>query len=678
MRLLGTLLLALTFCCLRGEAFTPQLAYGENSRNARTITPLLNCQETKSRIDSMLDLHFYFSDFNEELSKRTSKKIFETLDPGKIYFIKSDIVSFENTERNIGKKLKQNNCTFLFDINKLFLKRVHERSEKAKSILAKQLSFSKPDFISNIKQDWSSSTEEANDRIQKRIKLQFLTTKENNETEQKARERLLKNYLRIEKKHQEIDNDKLYSILLNSFALSMDPHSAHMLPSDHDSFVIHISNKLEGIGAQLQEKDGYIIIRSLVQGGVAQKDGKLKPKDKIIAVDSGNREGFQNLIDTDVEQAVNLIRGKKGSALKLVVLRKTSIGNEKFNINLIRDEIDLKEDEVKTEVFSSSNGKIGIIKIPTFYTDLKCKTKIFAQCKGVSFDVEKGLKKLTQEGINGLLIDLRNNGGGDFPESIKLTGLFIPNGTAVQTLDKSHTIKRQAIDESNWIYKGPLVILINKYSASASEIFSGAIQDYARGIIVGDKSTYGKASVQIVQEIPGTQGRKTDGALKVTQSKFYRPGGSSNQKFGVQSNILIPSILEAYDIGEEQLDYALPSDSIPPAKGFKPLQDLSFLINRLKLLSKERLLKNKKFQELLTKIEKMKRDRNKNLPLTKEFAKTIEEQENPHDQNEDEIDKENSIISQNDLQLIEAIHITSDSIKLSGNQHFWVGMSNSP
>ena len=678
MRLLATLLLALTFCCLHGVTFTPQLAYGENSKNARTFPPLLNCQETKSRIDSMLDLHFYYSEFNEELSSRTLKKIFETMDPGKIYFIKPDIISFENSEKNIDKKLKLNNCIFLFDINKLFIKRVHERTEKAKLILTKQIDFSKPDFISTAKLDWSANSDEANERIRKRIKLQFLTTKENNETELKVRERLIKNYTRIEKKYQEIDNDKLYSILLNSFALSMDPHSAHMLPSDHDSFVIHISNKLEGIGAQLQEKDGYIVVRSLVQGGVAQKDGRLKPKDKIVAVDPGNGEGLQDLIDLDVDQAVNLIRGKKGSNLKLVVLRKTNFGYEKININLIRDEVDLKEDEVKTEIYQSSNGKIGIIKIPTFYTDLKCKTKIFAQCKGVSYDVEKGLRKLSQEGINSLLIDLRNNGGGDFPESIKLTGLFIPNGTAVQTLDKSHSIKRQSIDESSWIYKGPLVVLINKYSASASEIFSGAIQDYARGIIVGDKSTYGKASVQIVQEIPGTQGRKTDGALKVTQSKFYRPGGTSNQKFGVQSNINIPSILEAYDIGEEQLDYALQADSIPQAKGFKPLQDLSFLVNRLKLISKERILKNKKYQELLAKIDKMKSEKNKNLPLTFEFAKIIEEQENPRDQNDEESENDNSIINQNDLQLIEAINITSDSIKLSGNQHYWVGMRSSP
>jgi carboxyl-terminal processing protease len=676
MRLLASLLLALTFCCLNGQAFAPQLAYGENSKNARTNAPLLNCQETKSRIDTMLDLHFYYSQFNEELSIRTSKKIFEILDPGKIFFIKPDMNSFEMSEKNIGKKLKMNNCSFLFDIHKIFLKRVHERTEKAKEILTKQINFLKPEFISTAKPDWSNNSEEANERIRKRIKLQFLTIKESTENEIKARERLLKNYIRIEKKLKEIDNDKLYSILLNSFALSMDPHSAHMLPSDHDSFVIHISNKLEGIGAQLQEKDGYIIVKSLVQGGVAQKDGRLKPKDKIIAVDPGNGAGTQDLIDMNVEQAVNLIRGKKGSSLMLTVLRKSNYGSEKININLVRDEVDLKDDEVKTTTFQSDNEKIGVIKIPTFYTDLKCKTKIFAQCKGVSYDVEKGLKKLSQDGINGLLIDLRNNGGGDFPESIKLTGLFIPNGTAVQTLDKSHSIKRQTIEESRWIYKGPLVVLINKYSASASEIFSGAIQDYSRGIIVGDKSTYGKASVQIVQEIPGTQGRKTDGALKVTQSKFYRPGGTSNQKYGVQSNIFIPSILDAYDIGEEQLDFALSADTISRAKGFKPLQDLSFLINRLKLLSKERILKNKKYLELLEKIEKIKKEKKKNLPLTVEFAKTIEEQENPHDITDD--NSETSIINPNDLQLLEAINITSDSIKLSGNLHFWVGMSNSP
>jgi carboxyl-terminal processing protease len=274
-----------------------------------------------------------------------------------------------------------------------------------------------------------------------------------------------------------------------------------------------------------------------------------------------------------------------------------------------------------------------------------------------------------------LLIDLRNNGGGDFPESVKLTGLFIPNGTAVQTVDKTGTIKRLSIDESNWIYKGPLVILINRYSASASEIFVGAMQDYGRGIIVGDKSTYGKATVQIVQEIPGTLGRRTDGAIKVTQSKFYRPAGTSNQKQGVLSNIVIPSILESYDIGEEQLDFALPTDVILPAKGFKPLQDLSFLINRIKFLSQDRINRSKKFQDYLAKINKIKLEKNKLFPITKDYYKIIEEQENPRELNEENLYNIKSLIDENDLQFMEALNITMDSIKLSGNQNFWVGMS---
>ena len=675
MRLFATLLLAIALSLVSGVSLSPTTAYGENSKNARTFPPLLNCQESKSRIDSMLDLHFYYNEMNDELSQRTIKKIFENLDQNKVFFIKQDIEYFQNNEKNISKKIKINNCDFLFEIHKVFIKRVHERMQKVKSILTKELDFNKTDYINIAKQDWPISSEDANEKIKKRIKLQFLSTKQPEENDNKVRERLLKNFVRLERKFYELDNDKLYSIFLNSFALAMDPHSAHMLPSDHDSFVIHISNKLEGIGAQLQEKDGYIVVRAIIPGGVAQKDGRLKEKDKIIAVDSGNGQGLHDLIDTDVDQAVNLIRGKKGSPLKLIVLRKNGNTNEKLSIVLTRDEIDLKEDEVKTEIYQSNNGKVGIIKIPTFYTDLKCKTKIFSQCKGVSYDVERGIRKLTEEGINGLLIDLRNNGGGDFPESVKLTGLFIPNGTAVQTVDKTGTIKRLNIDESNWIYKGPLVILINRYSASASEIFVGAMQDYGRGIIVGDKSTYGKATVQIVQEIPGTLGRRTDGAIKVTQSKFYRPAGTSNQKQGVHANIVIPSILESYDIGEEQLDFALPSDVIPPAKGFKPLQDLSFLINRIKFLSQDRINRSKKFQDYLVKINKIKLEKNKLFPITKDYFKIIEEQENPRDLNEESLYNIKSLINENDLQFMEALNITMDSIKLSGNQNFWVGMS---
>ncbi|BBH52615.1 carboxy terminal-processing peptidase [Fluviispira sanaruensis] len=676
MRIVANMFLAFLLCCLAWESIAPKIAYGDNSKNARIIASVLSCREVKLRVNAMLDLHFFYTEFNEDLSKKTFKKIFDLMDPSKVYFIKSDIKSFSYLENSLNKKIENNNCDFLFEIFSLFLKRVGERIEKTKFFLAKPIDFSKPDYIPSGKIDWSSNFTEADERMKKRVKIQYISSENLEEDSAKIRERLLKSYLKLEKKYKDFDDDKIYSLLLNSIALAMDPHSAHLLPADHDSFVIHISNKLEGIGAQLQEKDGYIVVKSLVQGGVAQKDGRLKAKDRIIAIDPGNGTGLKDLSDLDVEQTVNLVRGNKGTSVRLVVLRKTLKGNERLNIILVRDEIDLKDDEVKTKVVENGNKKIGVIKISTFYTDLKCKVKIFSQCHGVSYDVEQGLKKLLAKGVDGILIDLRNNGGGDFPESIRMTGLFVPSGTAVQTLDRNQVIKKQQISESSWLYKGPLIVLINKYSASASEIFAGAIQDFSRGIVIGNKSTYGKASVQVVQEFPGSHGRRSDGALKVTQSKFYRPSGKSNQLVGVQSDIIIPDILDAFEIGEEQLDFALPLDSIPPAKNFRPLLNLSGLIGKLKLLSQERIIKNIKYREIIAKIERYNIEKKQPMLLSKEYVKSLEEKENPRDMKEKEGDSGDEIVFQNDLLMQEALNITSDSIKLTENNSLWIGMGN--
>lgn len=654
MRLFAIWLLVFTSCFMQRAAIAHPLAYVENFKNAR----LLDCKKVNERINAMIDIHYYFNEFNIELSNRTIEKIFESLDPDKIYFQKSDLIYFKNKEKNIGDKIKQENCSFLFNLKNLFLTRVHDTNSILEEFLTKRIDFSKDDFFINNKNEWSINTEEIKNKLRKKIKLQFISMNEINDKEADTRAILLKNYKQIEKKLKEFDDDKFYSILINSFALSLDPHSNYLPPLEYENFVIHMSNKLEGIGIKLEEKNGYVIIKSLVKGGVAQKDGRLKPKDIIIAIDAGNGLGIQKISDLNLDQVINLIRGKKGSYIKLMIVRKSKIGTEKINVDLVREEINLKENQVISEVINFDNKKIGVIKIPTFYTDFDCKVNIFYNCKGVSFDVEKNLKRLVSEGINGVLLDLRNNGGGDFLESIKLLSLFIPRGVAVQTVDKSHSINKFYIEDSKFIYKGSVVVLVNKYSASASEVFAGAMQDYARGIIVGDYSTYGKATVQIIQEIIGTNGRKIDGSLKVTQSKFYRPGGKSNQVIGVRSDILAPSILDAYKIGESEQDYALTNDSIPKADEFKPLYNVSNLVKKLQILSKNRIDNNKKYIEFINNILRIKKERNESFPITSKFIKKIEEQ----NLNNDEIINDNSIIDKDDLQLMEAINITKDSI----------------
>ena len=265
-----------------------------------------------------------------------------------------------------------------------------------------------------------------------------------------------------------------------------------------------------------------------------------------------------------------------------------------------------------------------------------------------------------------------------FPESIKLTSLFVPHGVVVQIVDKNKYVSKQQTVDNAWLYKGPLIVLVNRYTASSSEIFAGAIQDYERGIVVGDDHTYGKASIQVFQEIPGTEGRNTDGAIKVTQNKFYRPGGLSNQRIGVRSDILDQSVFVAYDIGEDFLDYALPHDTISAVKFFKPVQKLSPLIKKCKKLSIERLEKNKEYQEVLEKIEKIKSQRNAFIPLKLEYIDSIQSWFDANEQLNPNLDKQRQsdntfVIDKNDIQLMEAIAIAKDSVKLSRAAPVWIG-----
>nr|BFD32698.1 carboxy terminal-processing peptidase [Pigmentibacter ruber] len=652
-----------------GGSFSLCLAYEENLNIARTNLSILNCEEVKNRINTMLELHYQYDHFTDELFSRTMNKFSESLDQNRIYLLKSDIEYFSNKSKYYLSIFSNNNCNFITDFYKLFLKKVQERKNIINKILTNIDKKNEVEYFSIKKNSWAKNYTELYSNLKRRLKYQYLKELNTNKNID-AKNIIAKKYLKLEKEKLTIDNDKLFGTFLNSFALSLDPHSAHLLPNEHDSFVIHISNKLEGIGAQLIEKDGEIYIKSLINGGVAQKDGRIKPNDKILAVDPGNGIGLQELSDADVEKAVSLIRGKKGSSLKIYLQRSTTKGSEKFTVSLQRDEIELKDDKVKSALIDLQSTKIGVIKISTFYTDIKCKIRLLETCKGVAYDTEKELTKLIDNGAKGVVIDLRNNGGGDFPESIKLTGLFIPKGTIVQTLDKYHNLKKYNVEQNPWIYKGPLIVLVNHFSASASEIFSAAIQDYGRGIIVGDKKTYGKGTIQIVQEIPGTFGRKTDGALKVTQSKFYRVTGKSNQMLGVETNINLPSIQETFDTGEENQDYALPFDSIQPVPDFKPIKNNSSLIDKLKILSSKRISINEKYNLILNKIKHFNLGKSTLIPILSTNLKTIEDYINAKDIDDDSDEENNKILADKDLQLFESLLIMKDIVNLPNEN--WV------
>ncbi|MEY4063940.1 MAG: hypothetical protein RIR26_148 [Pseudomonadota bacterium] len=656
------ILIALAFAWMGLTAVESSSATGRTP----VTSPILTCREVRSRVDLYLQNHYVYRAFDKELSKRTFGKFFETLDPGKSYFLKSDLSQFSKWDDKFDELVAKADCAFMTDIHQVFLARVKERSLLAEDLLSKPFVFNVAEEMSVGKQEWASDSVQLNERWRKRIKFQVMTMKDP-DGEAKARERLKRRYDQIRKNFEQMSSDEVANLFLNAFALSLDPHSTHLLPVDQEDFNIRLGNQLEGIGATLQEMDGYITVQALIAGGAAQRDGRLKVGDKIIAVDSGDGQGMVDLIDMELSKAVRLIRGKKGTRVVLQVLRSSvEKSAERVVIPLTRDAVKISSSEAKGEAVDWGGKKLGVIRLPAFYTDFSCRARFTRECGGAALHVLRELKKLSSQKVEGLVLDLRNNGGGDLGESIQLTGLFIEEGPVVQTVDRRR-VRRPLMDaDPSQQYAGPLVVLINKHSASASEIVSGALQDYHRAVIVGDSHSYGKATVQVVQELPGTDGRPSNGALKITQQKFYRPSGRSNQEIGVQADIVIPSLLEASDVGEKENDYVLKNDSIQPAPGFGWSGKVDLLIPTLEQASRSRIGKSKEFQELVGKMEKARKDRDKATVSLLEDAQSKAERLKDKEQEEADLKEmrdENIVVRKSDLQLGETLNILKDLVE---------------
>jgi carboxyl-terminal processing protease len=676
-------IVALVLLDLAATVFAPTAALAQDAGRPLPVnepTPkrnvVLSCAESRARIGQFLDLHYVFRTFDNELSRRTYKKLFETFDPGKNYFLASDIAKFSSFEEKIDDLVARAECRFVEEIASLHRKRVEERTKFAFDLLAKPFTFGVEEDMPVGKVDWAASAGELDERWRKRLKFQVLNLKDPGDGgEPKARERLKKRYDQMRKSFAEQTTDDAFNSLINAFALALDPHSTHFLPAEQEDFNIRLGNQLEGIGATLQEIDGYITVQAVVPGGAAARDGRLRVSDKIIAVDSGDGSGLTDVIDMDLSKAVRLIRGKKGTVVKLVILRKAESGNERVTLQITRDAVKLTASEAKGEVMELAGKRVGVIRLPNFYTDFTCRMRPGTECNGASYHVLRELKKLQGGRLDGMILDLRNNGGGDLQESIRLSGLFIPEGTVVQTVDRRRITRTQQDQDPSVHYSGPLVVMINKYSASASEIVAGALQDYGRAIIVGDAHSYGKATVQVVQDIPGTAGRKSDGAIKVTQSKFYRPSGKTNQEKGVTSDIGIPSLLDVYDIGEKENDFVLRADTIKPAPDFRPLQTLATLLPALTKQSNDRVAKSKEFAELREKTEKARVEKDKATVSLKEDPKKDVNKKKEREQEEKEAREaanENVVIRKSDIQLREAAQILLDAMEMTKAKPNWV------
>ena len=565
----------------------------------------------------------------------------------------------------------------------MYKQRVSSATLVISTILNTPFEFTKEEFIETDRKkiNWAKNPDELKERWRKSLKFIVLNMKDSQDTK-KIVDRLKKRYQIISKDVLGHSTDDIHALFLNAFALSLDPHSSFLTPIDNAQFQIDFSLKLVGIGATLMSPDGYTTIDAVVPGGAAAKDGRLKKGDKIIAVDSGDGTGMQDVIDMDLDKVVQLIRGKEGTTVKLLVLRKSSNGLEvkRIQIDLVRAVVQIKDSEAKSDIMTLNSKKIGIINLPSFYIDYRDCQENPLTCRSSANDMAREIKKLKAQNVDGIVLDLRRNGGGDLSEVQKMVGLFINDPIVTQIEDRDHQV-RSLDSDANALYTGPLAVLVSKYTASASEILAGAVQDYGRGLILGDSRTFGKGTVQTVIEIPGTSGRQTNGAIHVTIAKFFRPSGKSNQEKGVLSDVIIPDPLDGTDTGEDESDYALPYTVIKPSRDFIPEQNLSPILPNLQQMSTNRVEREDSFKIIIEALKKAKTDKNTLVSLMEDSLKKAknkkdakkDDKKNKSDSNSDDSlpDFSMKVINKNDIELKEASAILLDSIHLLDGKKDW-------
>lgn len=497
--------------------------------------------------------------FNDVLSSKVYDRYIESLDFNKSVFLASDIASFEKYRDDFDNAIATGKLGFTFDIFNLSLKRRFERYDYSLSLLDKEMTFDKDDeyFFDREDSAWPASQAELDEIWRERVKYDALRLKMTGKDWQGIKEVLTKRYKNAQKRLVQTNSEDAFQIVMNSLARSIEAHTSYLSPRRAEQFKMDMDLELEGIGAVLSPDEDYTVIRSLVPGGPADKTEQLKADDKIIGVAQGQKE-FVDVIGWRLDDVVDLIKGPKGTKVRLQYLKGSDAHGTPKVVEITRDKIRLEDRAAKSEVFEASysdlTSKIGVIEIPGFYNNL-------------SKDVKVELAKLKEENVDGIIIDLRQNGGGSLYEATQLSGLFFDQGPVVQIHTLNNRIEEQKDRDGITYYDGPLTVLVDRYSASASEIFAAAMQDYGRAVIIGEQ-TFGKGTVQQHKGL----GRAYDlydndlGSVQYTIAKFYRINGGSTQHKGVIPDISFPSAIDPAEWGESKQDNALPWDSIVRAK----------------------------------------------------------------------------------------------------------------
>lgn len=593
----------------------------ETSANDSTLlVPLEKHKNEALVVAGLLEQHHYRkTSLGDSLSSVIFDDYLESLDYNKAYFLKSDIDYFEKYRRRLDDNLKQGNVDVPFQIFRIYRERLYERVDKILTGLENEIDFTIDEYYDLEREnvEWATSREELDVLWNKIIKSQALSLKLGGKDWDGIKETLTKRYERYEKIIKQYKSDDVFQIYMNSFSERFDPHTNYFSPKSSEDFKINMSLSLEGIGARLNNPNDYITFVEIIPGGPAFKSKQVFKDDRIVGVAQEGDEEFTDVFGWRTEDAVQLIRGPKGSVVRLQILPADApIASEPKIVTLVRDKIKLEEQAAKKQIIPISRNnetfRLGVIRVPSFYIDFEAANNGDPNYKSTTRDVKKLVQELNAEGVDGIMIDLRNNGGGSLQEATELTGLFIPQGPVVQVRSSNGRVEVQKDEDVAVAYDGPLAVMVNRFSASASEIFSGAIQDYKRGIVIGE-TTYGKGSVQQLVNLDQFLPRQDDklGQLKLTLAKYYRVTGSSTQNVGVVPDVEFPSFVDMEEYGERSLPSALPWDQINSTYFTASNYVSSEMIENLKVLFKDRLNTDGDLQDYIEKASKAQELRNR-------------------------------------------------------------------
>ncbi len=595
---------------LAGTAQAP-VAKAVATTSAQDLAPTERQRRVSKLVSNVIERsHYRQSPINDPVSSLVLDRFLQQLDASRSYFLASDIAEFERFRYQLDEAVVAGQLEPVFTIFNRFQQRNRERVAYALELLNSEPNFATDEYFEfdREKAPWPKTEAELNEIWRKRVKNDAVSLMLTEKTWPETRDILQKRYERVLKRNEQITSDDIFEVFMNSFAHVFDPHSSYFSPRNSEEYKIQMSLSYEGIGASLQLVDDYVTVLNVLPGGPAAVNGTLNANDRIIAVGEGKKGKMVDVIGWRLDDVVQIIRGKVGTTVRLEILPAGAApGSPETILELVRNKVTLEAQAAQKEVRKVKRNDrelaVGIINVPSFYQDFEAKSAGAKDYRSTTRDVRKLIDELKAEGAQALIVDLRGNGGGHLTEATALSGLFIPQGPIVQLRETGGRVEVLDDPEPSVAWEGPLVVLVDRFSASASEIFAAAIQDYGRGVVVGQQ-TFGKGSVQNLYPLD-RYALGTDpgfGQLTVTIGKYYRVTGESTQHRGVQPDIAMPTAISPEEVGESTRESALPWDRIRPVD-FGKEAALSQAVATLSQAHEERIAVDPNFKLLLADLE---------------------------------------------------------------------------